>query len=111
MRNNLEKTQWLQELFLKSTLSDFTLMMTVGLLLLVIAANLADVRFGSLPANPLYWHYSVIVRAKNSPITGDQRNGAQTSRLFFYFWAMSLCSFFSSALIFASLLYKYFIAQ
>ena len=110
MRNNLEKKQWLLELFLKSTLSDFTLMMTVGLLLLVIAAHLAEVRFGSLPANPLYWHYSVIVRAKNSPISGDQRSGAQTSRPYFYFWAMSLCSFFSSALILASLFYKTFIA-
>jgi hypothetical protein len=99
---------YLKELLAAATWSDFFTAATIGLILLVIAAHLAGIRFGSLPANPLYWHYTVIMRAKGSPIIENRNQSAPTSRLYFYFWATSLCSFFTSALILVALIFRIF---
>jgi hypothetical protein len=99
---------YLQELLAAATWSDFFISVMIGLILFIISAHLAGVRFGSLPINPLYWHYTMIMRAKDSPIIENRNSSAPRSKLYFYFWATSLCSFFTSALILFALIFRVF---
>ena len=64
----------------------FWISLGLSIVLLVIAALLARVRIGSLPANPIYWHAWVITQSK--PIT--YRGYPKKYHPFFLFWAASV---------------------
>lgn len=92
------------ELFVSASWPDFWLFLGLGLLLLLIAARLARVRIGSLPVNPLYWHYWVVAEAKSAPDLNEAGEGPRVYRLYMWFWMASLCSVAAALLVLTAIL-------
>jgi hypothetical protein len=77
--------------------NDFWVFIGLGFVSLAISAYLAKVRFGSFPANPIYWHYWVIANAMKPPLVNSEL--PRIYRPYMFFWAGSLCLFIVSFLV------------
>lgn len=77
----------------------FWICLGMSVAFLVIAALLARVRIGSLPANPIYWHAWVITQS--NPITF--RGYPKKYHPFILFWAISVFSFVFGLLLLANM--------
>ncbi|PKO66142.1 MAG: hypothetical protein CVU22_17040 [Betaproteobacteria bacterium HGW-Betaproteobacteria-16] len=96
--------EFLRDLLIAATWSDFWLFLGAGLALLFVSARLAKVRVGSFPANPLYWHYWVMANAHERPLMSDSLRYPKIHRPYVFAWAISLCSLLSALLVLATLL-------
>ena len=77
--------------------SDFWMLLVMGFVCLFISAYFAKVRIGSLPANPIYWHYWIVANATAEPTINDDT--PRIYRPYMFFWAASICLFACAPLV------------
>jgi len=75
----------------------FWLSLFLGIACLFVSAVLAKVRIGSLPVNPIYWHFWIVAKAQEAPSYNEDT--PRVYRPYAYFWAASICFFFWSFLV------------
>ena len=85
--------------------TDFWFFLGLALASLLISAILAKVRLGTLPLNPIYWHYWVVAETKTPPTYDTE--GSRSYRLYMYFWAGSLCLLVAALLVLVSMIYRW----
>lgn len=97
MRAQYISRRWVYDINIPAEWDSFWFSLCLGMACLAASAFLANVRIGSFPANPLYWHIWVVINAKASPSFNDER--PRIYRPYMFFWAGSICFFFWSALV------------
>jgi hypothetical protein len=105
MYTQIHKGNLIYDLFVPATWADFLLFCGMGIFFLLVAARLARVRIGSLPINPIYWHYAVVANTRLPPIAGETQNGLRIYRAYMFFWVASICCFAAGALVLVSMLF------
>jgi hypothetical protein len=99
MRVQLIHGEFLRDLLIAATWSDFWVFLGAGVALLFVSARLAKVRVGSFPVNPLYWHLWVMTHAHERPLMNDSQRYPKIHRPYVLAWAISLCSLLSALLV------------
>ncbi len=99
-RNNLR----IYDFSIPNEWSDFWLFLVLAFASLLISAILAEVRLGTFPANPIYWHYWIVAEAKTAPTYRPE--APRIYRPFMYFWAASICLFVAALLVLVAIIYR-----
>ena len=93
-----------RDIFIPATWPDFFLFLGLGLFLLLISARLAQVRVGSFPRNPFFWHYWVVAATRIPPVADESVGASKAYRSYMLFWAASLCTFLAGAVVLVAIL-------
>lgn len=88
-----------RDFFVSATWGDFWMFLGIGVLCLLLSAFLAGVRIGSLPVNPLRWHWWVVAHARIAPTLDENVAPFRIYRPYMLLWVASACCWLAAVLV------------